>query len=239
MLSRLHRAACLAACLACTGCCGGLDCGGADCGPKWWSVGPYAYMKYDCACETCGPGGCNGCGGEGCTCGGKVACGDQCTGAPGCGCGACGGAIGAGECPNACGGCCCCRPNGKCWVLGAVCGCSGCGDLYWNEWYNDPPQCYEPCDCYGNYVGPGHAGGYYRAPYRRHEVPFAGGYAAGQESNIPPLEAADAPPLEVEAAPLDDAPVEGADDAGPAMGDGVDAAAYEEAELSVPLQYPN
>jgi hypothetical protein len=42
-------------------------------------------------------------------------------------------------------------------------GCTGCSrELYWCEWHNDPPRCHQPCDCYGNWIGPS-AG--YRAPY--------------------------------------------------------------------------
>lgn len=34
-------------------------------------------------------------------------------------------------------------------------GCSGCGEVYWNEWQYDPPDCCDPCDdCYGQFVGP-------------------------------------------------------------------------------------
>jgi hypothetical protein len=29
-----------------------------------------------------------------------------------------------------------------------------CGECYWSEWFNDPPDCCDPCDCYGNYAGP-------------------------------------------------------------------------------------
>ncbi|MCC9609323.1 hypothetical protein LOC68_05795 [Blastopirellula sp. JC732] len=35
----------------------------------------------------------------------------------------------------------------------ATCG-AGCGDeVYWGEWWSDPPKC-DPCDCHGNYIGP-------------------------------------------------------------------------------------
>jgi hypothetical protein len=55
--------------------------------------------------------------------------------------------------------------------------------LYWSEWHNDPPQCCDPCDCYGNWVGPG-AG--YRAPYHHPYAPTAGVYAnKGGASNQP------------------------------------------------------
>lgn len=39
-----------------------------------------------------------------------------------------------------------------------ICGtfgrCTGCGDCYWSEWYNDPPDCCDPCNRCGDYVGP-------------------------------------------------------------------------------------
>jgi hypothetical protein len=51
-------------------------------------------------------------------------------------------------------------------------GCNGCsGEMYWSEWHNDPPVCQDPCDCYGNYTGPG--AGSYRAPYEHPH--YAGG----------------------------------------------------------------
>ncbi len=34
-----------------------------------------------------------------------------------------------------------------------ACG-SGCGDVYWNEWICDPPECCDPCDDGGCWVGP-------------------------------------------------------------------------------------
>lgn len=34
-----------------------------------------------------------------------------------------------------------------------ACG-SGCGEVYWNEWACDPPECCDPCDTYGCWVGP-------------------------------------------------------------------------------------
>lgn len=33
-----------------------------------------------------------------------------------------------------------------------VCG-SGCGEVYWDEWLSDPPDCEDPCDDCGHYVG--------------------------------------------------------------------------------------
>ncbi|HTU27108.1 MAG TPA: hypothetical protein VMF30_17000 [Pirellulales bacterium] len=29
----------------------------------------------------------------------------------------------------------------------------GCGEQFWNPWWNDPPNCVDPCDCYGNFTG--------------------------------------------------------------------------------------
>jgi hypothetical protein len=164
-------AAFFAATSACLGCGGALKCG-SGCA----TGSPYAFMKYDCACETCGPSGCGGCTscGDVCTCGKQVGCGDHCS---------CGGAGCA-----ACGGCtlyrtesCKCGPLPCLRWIGAWLDCAGCGECYWNEWYNDPPACAEPCDCYGNWAGPGHPG-YFRAPYRSHHGWVADKSAAASES---------------------------------------------------------
>jgi hypothetical protein len=32
---------------------------------------------------------------------------------------------------------------------------SGCGERYWGDFYSDPPDCWDPCDGYGNYSGGG------------------------------------------------------------------------------------
>ena|SRR5205085_1144370 len=48
-------------------------------------------------------------------------------------------------------GCCCCRG----WHGKDYCDCS-CGECYWSEWFNDPPACHDPCDCYGNFAGHRH-----------------------------------------------------------------------------------
>lgn len=31
---------------------------------------------------------------------------------------------------------------------------SGCGEVYWDEWLSDPPDCCDPCDNCGNWIGP-------------------------------------------------------------------------------------
>ncbi len=50
-------------------------------------------------------------------------------------------------------GCCCepwggCYPNGNNW-----CG-SCCGESMWHEWFSIPPECCDPCDCCGSFIGP-------------------------------------------------------------------------------------
>lgn len=100
------------------------------------------------ACDTCSTGGygvdrltpCkDNCASGGCATG--VECGQSC-GTKACGSGGCN-TVGPGCCPQ------------KRWtLLKALFGCTGCnGELYWNEWYNDPPACNEPCDQCGNYIG--------------------------------------------------------------------------------------
>ena len=32
---------------------------------------------------------------------------------------------------------------------------TGCGEVYWGEWTSDPPDCCDPCDSCGNWVGDG------------------------------------------------------------------------------------
>lgn len=171
---RLQRAACLAACFLVTGCCGSLRCGGPSCGDGCAKKSPYAFMKYDGGCETCGGGFC-----------GRD---EETWGSPGAGCAGCGGkcASCAGNCSS---GGCGCGKQSPCWLLNGFATCAGCGERYWNEWYNDPPRCAEPCDCYGNWIGPGH-GGYYRAPYA------TDGYIVGQTPAVAPLELAETEPAE-------------------------------------------
>jgi hypothetical protein len=151
------------------GCASRLGCGD-DCRQK----SPYAGMKYQCPCETCGPEFCQHCGAQDGACGDQVQCGSGCDG------GKCDGRL--------------CR---RLWS--AMFHCTGCGELYWNEWINDPPACVEPCDCYGNYIGP--AAGYFRAPYRRDEM-----IAEGQPVDATPLEAVEFPPLGEEPPLVDEPP---------------------------------
>jgi hypothetical protein len=81
-------------------------------------------------------------------------------------------------------GCCCCSPCNTC---GNGCGCGllcgrelpddyrgagsywcdcGCGELYCGDWHSYPPECCDPCDCCGNYIGPHHHGPGYQLPPR-------------------------------------------------------------------------
>ena len=64
------------------------------------------------------------------------------------GCGGCGG--GPGACHNNCG-----VKNLLYPLLSPRLACgSGCGEIYWNEWACDPPDCCDPCSNSGCYVGP-------------------------------------------------------------------------------------
>jgi len=100
---------------------------------------------------------------------------------PGCGplvssCGDCQGVCGAGYAQGYCGGyegcdtgCCnSCTPCGNGCVSGLDCllapfamlnrmfVCSGgCGEIYWDEWISDPPDCRDPCDPCANWNGQG------------------------------------------------------------------------------------
>ena len=107
-----------------------------------------------------------------CDVGCGIECGRPCRG-PYCGsCVPCGDPCGD-PCCDPCGSGC----YGRCWHRGPLSclfalltrGCwwgSGCGcseERYWGDFYSDPPDCWDPCDCYGNYTGGGCAdcgGGY-------------------------------------------------------------------------------
>jgi hypothetical protein len=39
-------------------------------------------------------------------------------------------------------------------MRGCWCG-PNCGERYWGDFYSDPPDCWDPCDCHGNYTGGG------------------------------------------------------------------------------------
>jgi hypothetical protein len=78
-------------------------------------------------------------------------------------------------CGDPCGGDCC----GRVWHRGPLsclfalftpnCWCGpSCGRRYWGDFYSDPPDCWDPCDGYGNYSGTCHGcgghPGYSRGP---------------------------------------------------------------------------
>ena len=134
-------------CGDCGAACGG-DCCDEGCGPRCgpatrWGCPP--RCARGCAdCDT-------GCGGG---------CGPVCRG----GCGRCGSPCDD-PCADPCGNGCC----GRVWHRGPLscvfawlmrgcgwgtswCG-GGCGERYWGDYYNDPPDCCDPCDCHGNYTG--------------------------------------------------------------------------------------
>jgi hypothetical protein len=158
-------------CEASCGCPCGDSCS-SGCGSYCSSCRHYGGCTYDCGCQcnvpscfctqpSCGCGGCGdcGCGCEascGCPCGDSCGCGcgDCCE--PSCGCSSgCGYSHGCGICNGCCG---LCTAVARCWT--SLCGCcGGCGnECYYNEWYNDPPYCCDPCDHCGNYTGCGCGG---------------------------------------------------------------------------------
>ncbi|MEX0938352.1 MAG: hypothetical protein WDZ59_10880 [Pirellulales bacterium] len=120
-------------------------------------------------------------GGCGADCGGC----DQCSGGSVSSCSSCGGA-GCGSCESSCGdcgsaGCGSCFP-----ILSGVLGwifhpCTGCGDVYWHEFYNHPPAGCDNCDNHGHWIGPG---GPYQAPYNIN--PYLNGVPHDAEMIAPP-----------------------------------------------------
>jgi hypothetical protein len=161
--------------------CGAAACGDS-CGSCCSGVNGrgYAFQKFkgcECGCDnfptkhcvgdSCG-GSCEpGCGCEA-TCGCEASCGCEpaCGTEVGCGCEpACGCAEPCGCGTASCGTCGrnCRAKAGERWARFVGCmhkslcgtGCSGCdGEIYWSEWYNDPPQCCDPCNQCGQWTGP-------------------------------------------------------------------------------------
>jgi hypothetical protein len=69
------------------------------------------------------------------------------------GCDDCGGCADCGDC-TACGsGPCGCPPLFGGFFRMLTCS-AGCGEIYWGEWINDPPDECDPCDDCGNWIGP-------------------------------------------------------------------------------------
>lgn len=151
----------------CEASCGCGSCGDsceASCGCGAYCVDgrKFAGRTYNGGCEsympTCGctgpascepSSGCGDCGETSCGCEASCGCGsggDCCE--PSCGCG--------GAQPKKAG--CCSGLFSACGRMcsalcgGGSCGCSG--EVYWCEWYNDPPRCSDPCNRCGQWVGP-------------------------------------------------------------------------------------
>lgn len=132
-------------------CGGGISCGaGVGCG----SGCSYAGEVYNGGCDCRGPE-LRPCTGPDC-CGCEPACGIG----PGCGCAShcgCGPAVHGADCGFRIGRGLHCLFSRLRYRLH---GCSGCdGELYWNEWHNDPPRCCDPCTPTGEWIGPA-PGGY-------------------------------------------------------------------------------
>lgn len=189
----------LLACLFCgvlavsTGCCG-LCRRASVCDPMLGCAAP------------CGPASC---------CESGPVCGWGWGRACGWGCGLGCGSAGVDECGTACDPCCepscdyCCHPRGVLFWLRRIlhprfwgCGCAGCGELYWSDFYNEPPDCCDPCDRCGNWTGRCHGGECYSdCGAEQFETPFlarsrarsadrglasqAGGYRPGNAAGEP------------------------------------------------------
>jgi hypothetical protein len=150
------------------GCCCEAECGcepACGCGCGCYANGrQYAGQKFCSNCRThvpicpctgpcggCCEGDCGNCCEQACGC----ECGNCCEPTCGAGCGSCCAPCRYRMCPlKNCGFCCCCGH-----ILSALCSCCPCagcsGETYWNEWHNDPPRCQDPCNCHGDWIGPG------------------------------------------------------------------------------------
>ena len=111
------------------------DVGCDSCGVGDIAMGGGLGGGMGCAAGGCGAGGCDDCGG-----GSEIV-------YPG----------SAGGCSMGCGG----GPGSFLLPLLSTrlsCG-GGCGDVYWNEWISDPPECCDACNDDGCWVGPNCGGG--------------------------------------------------------------------------------
>ncbi|QDU57483.1 hypothetical protein [Aeoliella mucimassa] len=144
-------------CAAEPGCGCGDACGGA-CGRS------YAFQRYQGNCDY-KPFRLRACTGSACSdVGPGCGCEPGCVAEPACGCGPT-----CGDPCDPCDGSVPCERCGEGVVnfLGRLKhdlfgpACAGCdGELYWSEWHNDPPQCTDPCNRCGTYVGPSSYSGY-------------------------------------------------------------------------------
>jgi len=86
-----------------------------------------------------------------------------------------------------CGDCCgqhCCLLEPVRWVFGVLgfhcCGvCNGCGPTYCGDWCDSPPDCCDPCDQCGNYIGQ-------QSPYVR-SGPYVNQAYAGRPRAVAPV----------------------------------------------------
>jgi hypothetical protein len=173
---------CYQPCPSCNGC-GPCACGdscddgcGPACGPARRPIrGPTFSAPRRAVVADCDDG-----------CGCDVGCGRPCRRAN---CGSCD------PCSDPCGSGTCGRtwhrgPLSCLFALLAPCTWCGpsCGERYWGDFYSDPPDVEDPCDCYGNYSGggcrscggsPAHAHGYATG-----EMDY--GMSMGQEGELVP-----------------------------------------------------
>lgn len=166
---------CYRPCSLRNGCGPAYACDDCDdgCGPTCGPVvrRPVRAMRNSCGCATCGrayrTAACSSCG----SCDSCDSCGDPC-GDP---------------CGDACYG----RPWHRgplscafAWLFSGFGCCSGCGERYWGDFYSDGPDCWDPCDCYGNYAGGGckscgGGGSGYSEDYGTYPTVHGGGHSGG------------------------------------------------------------
>lgn len=169
--------------LAAVGCCGP---GGQFLPPTYKNYGPCDSCGTKCGgtcampCIGCGSSTCDGDSCDGDSCDGS--CEESCTSCrePSCGteaatCG-CGTevSVASSDCSTCGQSPCGCGPRHWPNPFAHLTDCLGCGELYWSEWHNNPPDLCDPCDCHGywtghaavqvGYHGPPRAGSAYARP---------------------------------------------------------------------------
>ncbi|MEN6450539.1 MAG: hypothetical protein ABFC96_08620 [Thermoguttaceae bacterium] len=151
---------------------------GTRCGPVRGGCGMHRARVYG----DCGDDGCPDCGRP---------CRLRCRS-----CGSCGSCGTCGDCGDACSDPCGDSCYGRPWHRGPLsclfalftpcswCG-RGCGERYWGDFYSDPPDCWDPCDCSGNYTGGGSmSGGPVSGGGCRHCGGGGGGYSSCQGGHM-------------------------------------------------------
>lgn len=182
----------------------------------WAAVAALSIVAGSSGCcfwhhHGCGP--CGGCGGNCDSCGGGCgSCGGGC-GSYGGGCGGSGTGsqytswygTGSPSCDGYCGGCtdCCNDCHHHCFLWGLLdifhcchpetfdCGCQGCGEYYFCDWFCCPPTP-DPCDCCGNFCGCAPCSHFHPLPPRCGSMPYGppmgpyDGYTPGPGMQAPP-----------------------------------------------------